>query len=1439
MSSRALPPSDGPVDAPAASTPGTGRKEANDGSPQAASAADGTGTSARHGGMAAARGIYHRLIRKTVSCARHPGWRAFARALVRVALALLGLIVVALLLVRFVFWPQASTAKAWLEERGSAALSASFTIGTLATSWDGWHPAFRAGDVKVVDADRRVLLAADHIEGQLSWRSLLTLDLQFAALSADRADLLIRRTAQGRMLVAGMPLDPVGAAPRDNRFLDWLLAQGKVDLVNGKVRWLDEKHGLPLLEVGDIHLTSRREGARHTVKLEARSPTLSPQPLVMQADFRNAYLTSAGNWRNWNGMASWNFGQLQLAAAQRYLAIFDKVDGGVLSTDGTIAFSDGNVARSQLRLRGSGIDLRLDGASEALQLANVQALLLHNANSAGDNVLTIDTLLWEPGTRDGAAGNAPASEAAWREGMRKVTIGWALDGRGELRKFSLKAPSFDLNTARAVAATLPVEMSIARQLRALQPSGHIDNLDMRWARARGGLLNRQDGRQDYSVQGTLRNVSVREQPAEARNDGRPHAGVPGFSGLSGSFRFDDRQGTARFEGNGATLVFPGVFEEPRLSFDELGGELTWRHDKDQWIVSTDGVRFANADTAGTFRGTWRSGGDGAAGLADLKGELSRAQASRVPRYLPLHIPGGTRRYLHGALVGGEARDVTFLVKGDLQHFPFHGDYAKAGDFRVDVPVHQVSYQIAPHETTSAGQPAWPVFEGIDGKLLFERSAMSFVANRATVRGIAGVTLHEVNGRISELDSHGRLLLDGMAEGAMHGFLRYAATSPVREWVGHPSPDARAQGNAELKLKLDMPISDAHATRVSGQFRLAGADLMLAPGAPAIGGASGTIAFDERTFRLENVRARFLGGDVRVSGGTQPDGTVRVTAGGTVTGQGIGEALAASPLGQIGKQFEGGTAYTAVVTVHDRQPQISISSELNGMAIHLPQPLAKPAAQAVPLRLDLRPVPGRAGNSELAMQYGGLLNARYLLRRGADGVEVLSGAIGMQQTASMPASGVSAALTMDRFDLDAWRAVVAGIGAPGAGSASAARGGGTGNDHGRGDNPAMAFVPDRITARSRTLRAFGRDLDEVTLEANRGSSQESGSWQFRLDSRQIAGAMQWREDAANPAGAMTMRLSRLNIPDSQDESNVVDALAQNIDQLPTMDLVADHFQLRGHDLGRLEVKARSAQDGGEPVWTLEKLVIDQPGATLTGSGSWRVPRRVREGAVAQRRTLLSFQLAIRNAGDVLDRMGMTHTLRDGKGKLEGRVAWIGSPLSIDYATLNGRLVMNLENGQILTVEPGAAKLLGVLSLQGLMRIATLDFRGIAGEGLVFDEVSATSTIENGIASTQDFRLKSPQVSATMTGSANIPRETQDLEVALVPRINATSASVAAAFVNPVLGIGTLAAQLLFADEFSKAFTQHYRVSGGWANPRVTKVGDNKPRIREPGERSLVQ
>ncbi|KJK23612.1 hypothetical protein UB46_15105 [Burkholderiaceae bacterium 16] len=1436
MSSRATPPAE-----PAPTTGGT---PALDGAAGAGSTP--LQLSRRHP-LALARALGRALL----AALRHPMWRGLGRVLIRLALSLLLVALLAGLLIRFVLWPEASAARTWLEQRGSVALAAHLSIGQLDTYWDGWHPAFRARDVKAVDAEQRVLLAAGALDGKLSWRSLLSMDVLFQRISASHTDLLVRRSADGKLQVAGLAVDTTGAQPQDNRLFDWLLSQGKVELTDGKLRWLDDKNHLPQLDVGNIQLSVQRLGSRHLLKLEAQSATLAPRPLVVQADFRHDYLHRTGDWHNWHGQASWDLGRLELPVLQRYTAIFERVARGTFSTDGTIEFGGGQVTRSQARLRANGVDLKLAGAPEQLKLASAQAFVLHRAGRDRDNILTIDTLLWQPEPAEGpavrlarpdqpasaasaaaaeasAAASVASGESAWREGMRKVVVGWATDNKGQLRKFTLKAPTFDLNTVRALATSLPLDTALSRQLRALQPSGHIDNLDVNWTRDRQGILSRRDGQRHFNVQGTLRNVSVLSQPANAPTgaNGKPHLGVPGFSRLSGSFSFDERQGSARFEGSNAALVFPGMFDEPRLPFDQISGEVRWTNDNGKLAVRTDGVQFANADTAGSVRGTWHAGGDGHGGIADLTGELVHAQVNRVPRYLPTGIPAATRQYLAGALVTGEASDVKFLLKGDLEHFPFHSPHEGAGDFRVEVPIQHVSYQIAPHlsaapgsaASASNGGKAWPDFTDISGRLLFERGGLSFVAQRAGVQGVAGVTLQDVNGRIADLADHGRLVLDGSASGAMTGFLHFVAASPVRDWTGQVTSDMRAQGNGELRLKLDLPLTAAQDAKVDGQFRLPGNDVVLTPQLPVLAGTTGVVAFNEHGFQLNDLRARFLGGEIRASGGSQADGTVRVNAGGNASAQGIRETLTGSPMAGLAQKLEGSTAYSAVIGVREHQPQITVTSELTGLAVGMPAPLAKSASQALPLRFELRPAAARAGSEEMLLQYGNVLNARYLLRRNADGVEVQSGGIGVEQPAPQPASGVVAALTAGRFDLDAWHGLLTDSGKAGAGAVTV----------------PSAFMPEKFSARVRALQAYGRQLDDVVLEASR----ESAGWTVQIDSRQIAGNLRWRNDAATSAGALTLRLSRLNIPDTTDAGNVAETLADNTSDLPAIDLVADRFELHGRDFGKLEVKAHSGESGGEPAWTLERLVIEQPGATFTGSGSWRLPRRLREGADAERRTRLDFKLDVRNGGQVLERMGLPHILADSHGTFEGRVAWRGSPMSIDYPTLTGQMKLKLENGQILSVDPGAAKLLGVLSLQGLMRLATFDFRGVAGQGMVFDEITGTGTIESGVASTKDFALKGAQLRASMTGSANIPRETQDLDVTVVPRINATSASVAAAFINPALGIGTLAAQLMFADEFSKAFSRRYHISGSWANPQITKVGENRadtPPVQGPSNR----
>ncbi|MGN8554703.1 UNVERIFIED_CONTAM: aromatic amino acid lyase, partial [Microbacterium sp. SLM126] len=136
-------------------------------------------------------------------------------------------------------------------------------------------------------------------------------------------------------------------------------------------------------------------------------------------------------------------------------------------------------------------------------------------------------------------------------------------------------------------------------------------------------------------------------------------------------------------------------------------------------------------------------------------------------------------------------------------------------------------------------------------------------------------------------------------------------------------------------------------------------------------------------------------------------------------------------------------------------------------------------------------------------------------------DVVSGGIGIGQPAPQPASGVTAAITADKLDLDGWRMVL---------------------DTGSGERkPAdtvdrsSPFLPERVGVRARTLDAFGRSLDDVSIDAAR----EAAGWNLQMASRQITGNGQWRRDSSNPTGALTVRLSHLDIPEATDDGHAAE------------------------------------------------------------------------------------------------------------------------------------------------------------------------------------------------------------------------------------------------------------------------------------------------------------
>jgi uncharacterized protein YhdP len=147
---------------------------------------------------------------------------------------------------------------------------------------------------------------------------------------------------------------------------------------------------------------------------------------------------------------------------------------------------------------------------------------------------------------------------------------------------------------------------------------------------------------------------------------------------------------------------------------------------------------------------------------------------------------------------------------------------------------------------------------------------------------------------------------------------------------------------------------------------------------------------------------------------------------------------------------------------------------------------------------------------------------------------------------------------------------------------------------------------------------------------------------------------------------------------------------------------------------------------------------------------------------------------------------------------------------------------LDAGQFLKAGPGAARLLSVLNLQALPRRLMLDFRDLFQEGFAFDNVTGDVSIADGVASTNNLRMRGVQAAVLMEGRADIAHETQDLRVLVVPEINAGTASLAYAVINPAVGLGAFAAQWFLRRPLMAASTREFSVQGSWAEPKVERV-----------------
>jgi len=322
----------------------------------------------------------------------------------------------------------------------------------------------------------------------------------------------------------------------------------------------------------------------------------------------------------------------------------------------------------------------------------------------------------------------------------------------------------------------------------------------------------------------------------------------------------------------------------------------------------------------------------------------------------------------------------------------------------------------------------------------------------------------------------------------------------------------------------------------------------------------------------------------------------------------------------------------------------------------------------------------------------------------------------------------------------------------------------------------------------------------------------GGFDANVVSDGVSGYVGWRPEQ------ITARLSRLSIPAAL-KSEVIEALDSPQKELPALDIAAEQFELSDLKLGRLDLQAHNVGAASAPAWRVRRLDITNPDMKLTASGEWAPAA----GGKA-RRMKMNFKLDARDAGATLERLGFAGAMAAGQGGIEGDIEWLGSPLDIDYATLSGKLALSLDDGRFLKVNTGgAARLLGLLSLQSLSRTLLFDGGRQFSEGFAYNSIRADATVTQGVISTNNFRMAGASAAALMSGTINLRNESQQLHLVVLPEIDASTAALAIGVANPILGLGAFLAQYVLRNPLSKAFALEYDISGTWIDPTITRRG----------------
>ncbi|WP_085673617.1 MULTISPECIES: YhdP family protein [unclassified Pseudomonas] len=1227
--------------------------------------------------------------------------------------------------------PLVAEYRADVESKAEQALGLPVHVGALEGHWSGLAPVLRVRDLQLGEGASALRLDDVKVVPDL-WASLTSREVRLAHIELAGLQLILREDEQGGWALEGLPKKD-DAALDPTEVLQRLRQLGRIDVFDSQVTlqpWQRDPLTLTYVSVG-----LQAGASRQALDLRATLP--DGQPLAVNLRSR----ATAKAWREGEVEAYLSLPQSDWA---RWLPprLLGQWRAEALKAGGEfwVDWSKGQLQQAVVRLNAP----QLRGAyaeRKAVALDNLALAAWFQRRDQGFDVV-VDSLA------------ASIGKTRW-ESHLQVNQRLADDPAGET--WHVQADRLDLTPLTPL----------------------IDGL----APLPDKLMAVVDG---LKVTGALRNVRLEARP-KAEGDQRlqfaanlervgfdAYHGAPAAGNVSGSISGDLGHGELRLDTDAFMLHLYPIFAKP-WQYQKANARLTWALDKHGFTLVAPYLKVLGEEgkIAGDFLIRLLFD-EGTESYMDLRVGLTEGDGRYTAKYLPEVLSPALDEWLRSAIVKGNVDQGYFQYQGSLNH----GASPEARSISLFFKVHDAALDF---------QPGWPQVQQVDGDVLIEDSGVRIKASKGL---LLDTQVSDVSVNIPHVDSgqHSHLYLDGDFDGSLGDGLKILKEAPIG--TGEIFAGWEGEGPLKGKVKLDVPLAHGERPKVLVDFATADAHLKVAPPSLDLTRLKGDFSFDfDKGLSGKNISLQVFGkpATAQISAEGQPGQMqTRINASGQASLKSLTDWL----------QFKqtlpasGDIPYQLQLNLGSRDNSLNVSSSLKGLAIDLPAPFGKAAAETRDSRFSMN-LQGQERRFDAA--YADL--ARFAYAAPADKLgqgrgELLLGA----GQAQLPAGqGLRVKGRLESLDLAPWQEQAARF---------------AGDDPGGNARQNLQSVDLSIGQ----LKAFGMSLNQAVVRLARGGP----AWDLRLDSKEVIGNARVPDAKATP---MTVRLQTLRLPpadpaETQSEEGPDPLASFDPRKVPALDLSIDKLY-RGDDLfGNAALKLRPTARGV----AAQDIDLDFKGLHVDGSGGW-------EGETGATSSWYKGRLDGKNLADVLKAWGFapTVTSRDFRLDVDGR--WPGSPAWVGLKRFSGSMDAALRSGQFVEVEGGAQALrvFGLLNFNSIGRRLRLDFSDLFDKGLAYDRVKGLLVASNGVYVTREpISVTGPSSNFELDGTLDLVRDrvAANLQVTLPVTNNLPLAALIVG--APAVGGALFLVDRLIGDRVSRFASVHYRVEGPVKEPKITFV-----------------